>query len=60
MLFFLIYEGYVIKKAEERKNFIRVRSAIFAAQMLNWPILGGMSLHFIGGGFSGLHSKALA
>lgn len=29
-------------------------AAIFVAQMLNWPIPGGTSLHFVGGGLAGL------
>jgi cobalt/nickel transport system permease protein len=31
-----------------------VASAIFAAQMLNWPIVGGTSAHFVGGAFAGI------
>lgn len=34
-------------------------AAIFVAQMLNWPLPGGTSLHFVGGGGGGspgLHS----
>lgn len=29
-------------------------AAIFAAQMLNWPLPGGTSLHFVGGGLAGI------
>lgn len=29
-------------------------AAIFAAQMLNWPIPGGTSLHFVGGALAGI------
>ncbi len=29
-------------------------SAIFATQMLNWPIPGGTSLHFVGGALAGI------
>jgi len=29
-------------------------SAIFVAQMLNWPIPGGTSLHFVGGALAGI------
>ena len=31
-----------------------VAAAIFAAQMLNWPIPGGTSLHFVGGALAGV------
>ncbi|AGK61846.1 ABC-type Co2+ transport system, permease component [Archaeoglobus sulfaticallidus PM70-1] len=31
-----------------------VASAIFAAQMLNWPIPGGTSAHFVGGALAGV------
>lgn len=29
-------------------------AAVFAAQMLNWPIPGGTSLHFVGGALAGI------
>lgn len=29
-------------------------AAIFAAQMLNWPLPGGTSLHFVGGALAGI------
>ena len=29
-------------------------AAVFAAQMLNWPLPGGTSLHFVGGGLAGI------
>lgn len=31
-----------------------VAAAIFAAQMLNWPIPGGTSAHFVGGAFAAI------
>ena len=31
-----------------------VAAGIFAAQMLNWPIPGGTSAHFVGGAFAGI------
>lgn len=31
-----------------------VAAAIFAAQMLNWPIPGGTSAHFVGGALAGI------
>ncbi|MGK0549283.1 MAG: energy-coupling factor ABC transporter permease [Pyrobaculum sp.] len=32
-----------------------VAGAIFVAQMLNWPIPGGTSLHFVGGAFAAMY-----
>ena len=29
-------------------------AAVFVAQMLNWPLPGGTSLHFVGGGLAGI------
>lgn len=44
--------------------FAVVAAAVFAAQMLNWPIPGGTSAHFVGGAFAaialGPHLGALA
>lgn len=44
--------------------FAVVTAAVFAAQMLNWPIPGGTSAHFVGGAFAaivlGPHLGALA
>ncbi|WP_251343780.1 energy-coupling factor ABC transporter permease [Haloplanus halophilus] len=44
--------------------FAIVAAAVFAAQMLNWPIPGGTSAHFVGGAFAavvlGPHLGALA
>ncbi|MEM1547175.1 MAG: energy-coupling factor ABC transporter permease [Candidatus Methanomethylicia archaeon] len=56
---FFGYGGYAIKKARknlsERIPLISVlAAAIFAAQMLNWPIPGGTSLHFVGGALAGI------
>jgi len=40
---------------EERTALVGVVAAgIFAAQMLNWPIPGGTSAHFVGGAFAGI------
>lgn len=40
---------------DERTALLGVVSAgIFAAQMLNWPIPGGTSAHFVGGAFAGI------
>lgn len=39
----------------ERKHLVPVlAAAIFVAQMLNWPIPGGTSLHFLGGALAGI------
>jgi len=44
--------------------FAVVAAAVFAGQMLNWPIPGGTSAHFVGGAFAaivlGPHLGALA
>ena len=34
--------------------FAVVAAAVFAAQMLNWPIPGGTSAHFVGGAFAAI------
>ena len=34
--------------------FAIVAAAVFAAQMLNWPIPGGTSAHFVGGAFAAI------
>jgi cobalt/nickel transport system permease protein len=40
---------------DERTPLLGVIAAgIFAAQMLNWPIPGGTSAHFVGGAFAGI------
>ncbi len=57
---FMIYGGYVLRKVKgkltsENISLISVLAAgIFASQMLNWPIPGGTSLHFVGGGLVGI------
>lgn len=39
----------------ERRHLVPVLAAgIFAAQMLNWPLPGGTSLHFVGGALAGI------
>ena len=44
-----------IKVNRERIALVPVLAAgIFAAQMLNWPIPGGTSLHFVGGALAGI------
>jgi cobalt/nickel transport system permease protein len=40
---------------DERTPLLGVVAAgVFAAQMLNWPIPGGTSAHFVGGAFAGI------
>jgi len=58
---FLIYGGYVIKKLRRERTLSEyvplvsvLATAIFAAQMLNWPIPGGTNLHFVGGALAGI------
>jgi len=52
--------GFAIRRArgelgDERTPLLGVVAAgIFAAQMLNWPIPGGTSAHFVGGAFAGI------
>ncbi len=53
---FTIYAFYRSKREKNNaKPLIPVlAAAIFAAQMLNWPLVGGTSLHFVGGSLSGI------
>lgn len=56
----IIIIGYSVRKIN--KNFKEnkipllgvVSAGIFAAQMLNWPIPGGTSAHFVGGALAGI------
>ena len=71
---FILFTGAVLAVATMRARdslteyriqlFAVVAAAVFAAQMLNWPIPGGTSAHFIGGAFAaivlGPHLGALA
>jgi cobalt/nickel transport system permease protein len=71
---FLVLAGIVLSVAAIRASatlteqrarlFGVVAAAVFAAQMLNWPIPGGTSAHFVGGAFAavvlGPHLGALA
>ncbi len=46
---------YSLRKAEINPAALGVVAAgIFAAQMLNWPIPGGTSAHFVGGALAGI------
>ncbi len=57
---FIAFAIYAFKKAKaalspERLSLTSVlAAAIFAAQLLNWPIPGGTSLHFVGGALAGI------
>src|SRR6056297_578370 len=71
---FLLIAGAVLAVAAMRARdslteyriqlFAVVAAAVFAAQLLNWPIPGGTSAHFVGGAFAaialGPHLGALA
>ena len=51
------YSAYRVRKElDESKIPLMgvVAAAIFAAQMLNWPIPGGTSAHFVGGALAGI------
>ncbi len=56
----VIYGVFAFKRIKRTLNtentpLVSVLSAsIFAAQMLNWPIPGGTSLHFVGGALAGV------
>lgn len=57
---FIGYGIYAFKKIKkllvtENISLISILAAgIFAAQMLNWPLPGGTSLHFVGGALAGI------
>ncbi len=57
---FLGYTAYSLRRIggtldPSKASLVTVLAAgIFAAQMLNWPIPGGTSLHFVGGGLAGI------
>lgn len=50
------YSAYRIRELDENRIPLLgvVAAAIFAAQMLNWPIPGGTSAHFVGGALAGI------
>jgi len=63
VLTYAVFAGYLVfaiskirnNLSSERMSLIAVLAAgIFAAQMLNWPIPGGTSLHFVGGALAGI------
>lgn len=58
-LIMIVYGVYVVKRgeriSEERMiNITVLAAAIFVAQMLNWPVVGGTSLHFVGGALAAI------
>ncbi len=57
MIAFCCYAFYKVKKEKLQDQMILasvLAAGIFAAQMLNWPIPGGTSLHFVGGALAGI------
>ena len=51
--------GFSLRKISESRELNTsmlgvISAAIFAAQMLNWPIPGGTSAHFVGGALAGI------
>lgn len=63
-IIFLIYLGLSLTKIRSIKEPLNEKislvsalaAGIFVAQMLNWPIPGGTSLHFVGGALAGILS----
>ncbi|PTD94797.1 metal transporter [archaeon SCG-AAA382B04] len=56
-LIVLSYSGYKARENLDEKKVPLigvVAAAIFAAQMLNWPIPGGTSAHFVGGALAAI------
>jgi len=56
---FIMYLAYSLLKAKgisaDKISLATVLAAgIFATQMLNWPLPGGTSLHFVGGALAGI------
>lgn len=48
------YSLLKLKQEQLTALFGIISAAIFAAQMLNWPIPGGTSAHFVGGSLAGI------
>ncbi|MDK2794954.1 MAG: cobalt/nickel transport system permease protein [Archaeoglobaceae archaeon] len=48
------YSIFKLRGAKLTSLFGVLSAAIFAAQMLNWPIPGGTSAHFVGGSLAGI------
>lgn len=59
-IIFLSFGYYALRKSRgvlttENISLVSILAAgIFAAQMLNWPLPGGTSLHFVGGALAGI------
>jgi len=59
-IIFLGYGSYALRRVKKVLLSERIlltsilAAAIFAAQMLNWPIPGGTSLHLVGGALAGI------
>ena len=59
-ILFILFGYYALRKSRrmlksEMISFVSILAAgIFAAQMLNWPLPGGTSLHFVGGALAGI------
>jgi len=59
-IIFILFGYYALRKSRrmlesEMISFVSILAAgIFAAQMLNWPLPGGTSLHFVGGALAGI------
>lgn len=59
-IIFILYLALSIRKIKDKDladniTLVSVLAAgIFAAQMLNWPLPGGTSLHFVGGALAGI------
>ena len=52
---YLAYSLHKLSSESEKLSAITVFAAtIFVAQMINWPIPGGTSLHFLGGALVGI------
>ena len=54
----IAYAVYAFRRLRAEKGRMELvtplAAGIFAAQMLNWPLPGGTSLHFVGGALSGI------
>jgi len=52
------YAAYAFRRLKTERARLELvtplAAGIFAAQMLNWPLPGGTSLHFVGGALSGI------
>ncbi|MEM4473007.1 MAG: energy-coupling factor ABC transporter permease [Archaeoglobaceae archaeon] len=53
-LFILAYSMIKLQREKLTPLFGTLSAAIFAAQMLNWPIPGGTSAHYVGGSLAGI------